>query len=175
MTEGVSEKASHQSLGRFRGVLGDGQLQMFITTPIAVGKVNRGAVNRWRQSHAAESCLFDGGKQNTGERRKRPEEHFSAGEKKEAPSGHLTFQGCHQFSMFGGELVDFLFRFLLALAILFLDFADQAIPFTADAIHVVIGQFTPALFDIPLELVPFTHQLLAIHGLPPLSGFISTF
>jgi hypothetical protein len=62
------------------------------------------------------------------------------------------------------EVFDFLFGFFLGVAVLLLDQTSQLLEAAADAVQVIIGQFSPGLLGFTAHLLPLTCQYISIES-----------
>jgi len=62
------------------------------------------------------------------------------------------------------ELRHFFFSLVSGIAVTLLHQPDQLIKVTADPVKIVVGQFTPGLFDLTANLHPFTSQYISIES-----------
>src|SRR5262245_3786113 len=96
-----------------------------------------------------------------------PSERKSRGAALTVPRPSLNSQAASAVAT-PDKLVGFLLGACLRIPVPLLQFADELILLTADLIQLVVGQGTPLLANLPLQLLPLALDRVPVHDFPPI-------
>lgn len=87
------------------------------------------------------------------------------------PWSECTILGVERGAIFEAlePLIDFLLNFVLGAAVPLLELTDQDLPTTGDLVEFVVGEITPLLANMALELLPVSFDGLPIHEMSSIS------